>query len=372
MPLAAYLKQYFAQHKKHGSKDRKQITELCYCYCRLGHALPSLPAEERVKVALFLCSNELKQWTALYNEQWQQQHNALLEKRLAFVQSMYPSFNTKDLFPWLSECSKTIDSIAFAISHLVQPRVFLRIRPGHEAVVVNTLQEQQVAFEQPSANCISLPPNSKTAEILAINKTAVVQDYSSQRVGETLQRLQSLEPQTTWKVWDCCAASGGKSILVTDILHPQQLTVSDVRASIIHNLQQRFKEAGISRYHWFVTDLTKEKGFLENRSFNLVVCDVPCSGSGTWGRTPEQLLYFNEEKLQHYVQLQQDIVHNIAPQLQPDTYFLYITCSVFAAENEQMVTVLQQQYQFALLHSEVLKGYSSQADTMFVALFKTA
>lgn len=36
LPLAHYLRQYFAANKKHGSKDRKNISHLCYCWYRLG------------------------------------------------------------------------------------------------------------------------------------------------------------------------------------------------------------------------------------------------------------------------------------------------------------------------------------------------
>ena len=52
MPLRHYLQQYFSQHKKHGSKDRKQIAHLCYSYYRLGYALKELPVEERLKAAI--------------------------------------------------------------------------------------------------------------------------------------------------------------------------------------------------------------------------------------------------------------------------------------------------------------------------------
>ena len=58
-------------------------------------------------------------------------------------------------------------------------------------------------------------------------------------------------------VWDCCAASGGKSILLTDILKQKiELTVSDIRETILKNLHQRFKSAGIINYESFVTDLS--------------------------------------------------------------------------------------------------------------------
>jgi len=38
-PFASFIKKYFAVHKKFGSRDRKQISHLCYCYFRLGNAM---------------------------------------------------------------------------------------------------------------------------------------------------------------------------------------------------------------------------------------------------------------------------------------------------------------------------------------------
>ncbi|WP_116846638.1 RsmB/NOP family class I SAM-dependent RNA methyltransferase [Deminuibacter soli] len=368
LPLAAFLKQYFSAHKKHGSKDRKYISELCYCYYRLGHALLHLPVEERMKIALYLCSNELQSWEALFEETWLQQHTPLLSQRISFVQQQYPALQAGTIFPWLTHCSETIDTTAFAYSHLVQPKVFLRIRPGYEQKVPDALAQQNIPFEQADKYCIALQPNTSISTLLDVNKAAVVQDYSSQKVGGLLQQVKVLSPGTQWRIWDCCAASGGKSILANDLLKPASLTVSDVRESIIRNLQQRFKEAGITRYDWFTADLTKQQKLLQNRDVNLVICDAPCSGSGTWGRTPEQLFYFTNEQLQHYASLQQQIVNNIVPQIKAGTYFLYITCSVFREENETMVQLLQQKHAMKILQTEVLKGYALQADSMFAAL----
>lgn len=370
LPLAAYLKQYFAQHKKHGSKDRKRISELCYCYYRLGHALPELPPEEKIKLALFICSNDIKHWEALYNEHWLQQHTGSLEHRIAFAQSIYPTFTVNSIFPFTNHYSETIDATAFAASHLVQPRAFIRIRHGYEKKVEHELTRQELAFEKIGSHCIALPPGTKIEKLLSLNKEAVVQDYSSQRVGELLMEAQqhAAAGSDPWQIWDCCAASGGKAILAYDILKPAQLVVSDVRTSIIHNLRRRFGEAGIEQYEAFVTDAAKDKQLMQTHSFNLVICDVPCSGSGTWGRTPEQLYFFTELKLAAYNHLQRSILRNVALQMKTGTYLLYITCSVFKEENEEMVEMLQQQFAFKLIRQELLKGYDKQADTMFAAL----
>src|SRR5690606_28673070 len=168
------------------------------------------------------------------------------------------------------------------------------------------------------------------------------------------------------KVWDCCAASGGKSILAKDILSDIELTVSDLRPSIISNLRRRFEEAGIKRYKSFVTDATKAR---PDHLFDLIIADVPCSGSGTWARTPEQLLFYSEDKIGDYAALQRAILSNVIKYLKPGGYLLYITCSVFRQENEDQVHYLQEQGVQAI-QQQVFKGYEIKADTMFGALLR--
>ncbi len=58
LPFAAWIKQFFKAHKKYGSKDRREITHLCYSYFRLGNAFETEPAEERMLLGVFLSSSE--------------------------------------------------------------------------------------------------------------------------------------------------------------------------------------------------------------------------------------------------------------------------------------------------------------------------
>lgn len=373
LPLQHYLKQFFAADKKYGSKDRRFISHLCYCYFRTGHALQQLPAEERIKVSLYLCSEQLEGWNDLFTQAWQQAHTPQLTQRIQFVIQQGIPFEAAAVFPWLQQCSSDIDTTAFAHSHLLQPHVFLRVRPGMQKRVLQKLQQQQVVFTQPQPDCIALPPASKADQFLQLNSEAVVQDLSSQRVGDVLLQADNKRIRT---VWDCCAASGGKSILVKDLLSDIQLTVSDVRASIIHNLKQRFVEAGIRSYQSFVADLTDKealkRGPVPGKGFDLIVCDAPCSGSGTWGRTPEQLAFFTTAEIDRYATLQRKIVTTAVNALAPGGFLLYITCSVFAAENEQQAAYIQNQLQLKPVAATLLKGYHEKADTMYAALFTKA
>jgi 16S rRNA (cytosine967-C5)-methyltransferase len=150
-----------------------------------------------------------------------------------------------------------------------------------------------------------------------------------------------------------------------------KLTVSDNRESIIQNLKKRFIRAGIKDYTWFVEDLTLDnKVTPPGAPFSLVVADVPCTGSGTWGRTPEQLYFFDETKIEYYTSLQRRIISNVIKQVEPGGYFLYITCSVFSNENEKMAEYIIEQNKFELVSIKMLKGYENKADTLFAALFQ--
>jgi 16S rRNA (cytosine967-C5)-methyltransferase len=214
-----------------------------------------------------------------------------------------------------------------------------------------------------------LPNASKIDTILDIDREVVVQDYSSQRIAEFLQfKIQNSKLKTT--LWDCCAASGGKSILASDTLKNIQLTVSDVRPAILRNLEERFERAGIKNYESAVADLTNPAFTIHHSPFNIILCDTPCSGSGTWGRTPEQLYFFTGEKISEYAVLQKKIIKNIIPEIADNGYLLYITCSVFRKENEEMVSFIQQNSALELVKMELLKGYDKKADSMFAALFR--
>ena len=80
--------------------------------------------------------------------------------------------------------------------------------------------------------------------------------------------------------------------------------------------------------------------------------------------------FFNSKKIEEYASLQKKIVTNIAPYIRANGYLLYITCSVFKKENEEIISFVQENLQMELVEISVLKGYDVKADTMFAALLK--
>jgi 16S rRNA (cytosine967-C5)-methyltransferase len=377
-PLAYFLKFFFSHHKKYGSRDRKQIAHLCYCYFRLGKSLLQVPVEERILIGLFLCSTEPNEILQQLKPEWNKQVDLPADKKLLIIPARLRqsggnySLLIEDVFPWKEKLSETIDQEKFGESFFVQPDLFLRLRPGNENSVKEKLLQAGINFKEFSPACLALPNTSKIENIIELDKEAVVQDYNSQQIGEYLKLAispPSHREQLTINAWDCCAASGGKSLLLYDLTPHVDLTVSDIRESILINLKKRFAKAGIKNYRSFIADLTNDSR-LPTPDYDLIICDAPCTGSGTWGRTPEQLYFFDDKKIEEYSSLQKKIVSDIIPYLKKNGFLIYITCSVFKKENEEIAEFIKTEFHLQLVKMEWLMGYDRRADTMFVALFK--
>ena len=82
------------------------------------------------------------------------------------------------------------------------------------------------------------------------------------------------------------------------------------------------------------------------------------------------LSFFDKEKLEKYVQLQKRISSNALKNLSINGYFLYITCSVFADENEEVIDFILQEKKLEVVKSSYILGFENKADSMFAALLK--
>lgn len=366
-PLAAFLKKFFAAEKKYGSGDRKSIAALCYAYYRLGKINMDVTKEERIITAVFLCNEQPLAFLEALRLEWNANVHLPLPEKWAMCEM---NGDLTQIFPWKKELSDGIDAPAFNLSFLQQPDLFLRVRRGREQVVKEKLDASGMPYRWIGSNTIALPNSSKIDPVIRLNREAVVQDLNSQLVLDPL--LQHAAFPVSVSAWDCCAASGGKSILLLDkLIRKIDLTVSDIRESTLVNLSERFAEAGIGKYRSFVADLISPDLILPKEAYDLIICDAPCTGSGTWSRTPEQLYFFDPATAVDLAALQKRIAGNVIPSLKKGGFFVYITCSVFRAENEDVVSAIRENHRsLELLDSRILAGYEQKADSMFTAVFR--
>lgn len=355
LPLHHYLKTFFKAHPHMGSRDRKRVQQLVYHFFRLGNWEQKLPLKERILLGTFLCEQGPDELLTFFKPEWNVA--ASFEDKLAALGLQW------SVFPFAKHLSAGIDAEQFTRSFLQQPKLFLRARPGKLAAILRLLEGNYI-YEQIGANTIALPNGTKTELIIPDKSWYEVQDLSSQETGLRFQ------PKAGEHWWDCCAASGGKSILLHDLQPAIHLFASDVRASILENLRKRFAEAGLKNYSSKVLDLTSPalRASMPRTQFSGIILDAPCSGSGTWGRTPESITFFKEAQISEYAALQKQIARNVAPFLAPGGTLVYITCSVFREENEEAVAFLEQACGLKIEESGIVSGYQRNADTMFVAV----
>ncbi|TNE80375.1 MAG: hypothetical protein EP332_07950 [Bacteroidetes bacterium] len=371
-PVSLHLKAWAKQHKEAGSKDRRELQAMVYAWFRLGHLGADKPKDQRLAAALFLFQDGLEHYTedlftlellpkslhSLATAEWSARFEALLAAW---------DLNTADYFPYLGELSDAFSADYFIRQMSQAPHFWFRSRRKRSDELEQVLNSKKVEFirkEQFFAfhrgfNLISVLPKKQAIY-------GEVQDYASGRTVELL-KLEGKE-----KVWDVCAASGGKSLAILDRYPNLRLMCSDVRPAILRNLEARIKETGLPVPEHKATDIANKPTwpFTEHIApVDVLVCDVPCSGSGTWSRNPERISLFSEAELDALVPLQAAIVKNAAQFLRKGGQFLYITCSVFKKENEDQVQALLEQG-FELVESGYLGGPDEGADTLYRALLR--
>jgi 16S rRNA (cytosine967-C5)-methyltransferase len=364
-PFSIYCKQQFAADPRMGSTDRKLIRHYCYSYQRMGQAFSELSMENKLLAAVYLLSPSPDPLIAALRPDWLTMSGTTLQDRIA---SLPISFSWNDIFAHDIALSASLQKEEWIQSHFTQPDLFIRLRPHRAAHVLQQLLHAKLPYNTIDPTCLSFSAATSLASLATINSDYVIQDYSSQQIGQLLSLLPTDQVK---KVWDCCAASGGKSILAVDTLPGIQLTVSDVRHSILTQLKNRFRQAAIKGYQSFELNLEKENDAVPSHFlFDLVIADVPCSGSGTWSRTPEQLSQFSIDQLDFYCTKQKRILANLPKTIRKGGYLLYSTCSVFNLENEKQVEAFASTHQFTIVKMQLFKGIAHKADSLFGALLQ--
>lgn len=358
-PLARFLTAYYKQNKQMGSNDRRVASRLLYNYFRLGASLEHLPLTTRLAIAEFLCTEE-SSIVSFLEPELQSRISDPVDEKLAYLKAAY-EFDLELVFPQVKEISDKVAIDRFLKSHFTQPNLFIRIHAGKEKAVKEALRSEGISFAEISPSTLSFQNGTQLDRISSIKGKYEVQDLSSQKT------VDFFKPQANEHWWDACSGSGGKSIILKQTQPSLNLLVSDIRESILRNLDERFDKAGISGFQRKLIDLRKDAtAILGEEQFDGVIVDVPCSGSGTWGRTPEMLRSFTADRLPAFSKLQREILENVIKHVKPGKPLIYITCSVYKQENEGQVDFLQTRG-FSLETMTYLEGADQGADTLFAA-----
>lgn len=148
-----------------------------------------------------------------------------------------------------------------------------------------------------------------------------LQDAASQAVVDALP----LQPGLS--VLDYCAGGGGKALAMAARLGGGRVDAHDAAPRRMADLPARADRAGAD-----IRIVQKPRG-----PYDLVFCDVPCSGSGAWRRAPEGKWRLTQTRLSELCTIQAEILDQAARLVAPGGYLAYATCSVLAEENAEQV-----------------------------------
>ncbi|MBV8616755.1 MAG: RsmB/NOP family class I SAM-dependent RNA methyltransferase [Acetobacteraceae bacterium] len=160
-----------------------------------------------------------------------------------------------------------------------------------------------------------------------------IQDEGSQLVAVLADARPGM------RVSDLCAGAGGKTLALAMAMNNRgHLLACDVSAPRLDGAIRRLRRAGVSNVerHLFAAGdkLVKRRA----GSFDRVLVDAPCSGTGTWRRNPDARLRLTERDLQELRAKQDGVLATGAKLVRPGGKLIYATCSLLSEENEQPVS----------------------------------
>ncbi len=175
-----------------------------------------------------------------------------------------------------------------------------------------------------------------------------VQDAGAQFAAPLLMQNAASVPDV--RVLDACAAPGGKLFHLLERCPRARVTGLELRAERLARLGQERQRLG----HEAVTLVLGDAERLEwwnGESFTHVLVDAPCSGTGTLRRHPDIKVLRRADDVRAFAELQSRLLANLWQVLEPGGTLLYCTCSILAAENDDVIAGFLRSRHDAVLHT---------------------
>lgn len=325
IPADNIINAYVRERKYIGSKDRRFITETVWKIIRNRRKLVfDAGSNEPRRVLLtylqdedfdLLCggeyglaplSKEEKEWLKRRNEE------------------VYPAAVEAECPDWLFDKVKDIH----LLKALNEPAsADLRLNKGSRARVIEQLQGEGLYFVPTPYSPIGI----RSAERVNLNNCVAykegvieVQDEASQLVAI----LADVRPEH--KIIDYCCGAGGKSLTMAFLMNRQgKIQIHDINRSRLEAVKERAVRLDVKNL-----EIIEEVG---DRDYDRFVVDAPCSGTGTWRRSPDAKYRLTPETLKELNKTQAELLEKAFNHIRRGGRVVYITCSILRDENEDII-----------------------------------
>lgn len=218
----------------------------------------------------------------------------------------------------------------------ISPDVTIRINTTqtNQTALQEMLEKEQISVQK-GVLCENALHLTKTADLTKSmsfqNGLFHVQDESSQLAAA------ALAPKSGQKILDICAAPGGKSFTIAQMMENKgEVVARDIYAHKVDLIAEGAKRLGLSIVHTEVHDATV---FVEKdkEAFDAVLADVPCSCLGLLRKKPDIRLKKDGSEIDNLIPIQRKILEQAAMYVKTGGVLLYSTCTLSKKENEKNV-----------------------------------
>ncbi len=217
-------------------------------------------------------------------------------------------------------------------------------------------------FEKTDLDNVYKLPTFSTNDKLFKNGYYYIQDISA------ANSIYLANPKENERILDLCSAPGGKSFTAYLLSNGKaDITSCDVYAQRLFLVRETADKLGF-KINTVINDATKFNRNLGE--YDLVICDVPCTGFGVIRRKPE-IKYKNQSEIESIKELQINIVNNAVKYVKSGGRLLYSTCTINKKENEDIVNyILKNNSDFYLDIQKTMLPNEKNGDGFYAAVIK--
>lgn len=349
-PADRVLAQFFKNRRELGSRDRRFLTECFFSTFRwLGWTRPlGLNLLETAALSVHLDQTEIHPALMIPGRNWQPLGGKTLEEKLAALRDWFPEFQTLEksdlIFPDLGkkedEADQPLPMFGKSVSlpggceekfyETLQQRPPTWIRLRNDAFKRMLMDAEIPYASHPQLDGAVSIPAGRSLGTLGHGGQFEVQDIASQAVGA----IAAPEKGSDW--WDACAGAGGKALQLADLIGKEgKVFATDVRDEALRELKKRARTDGIPNIRMQPHDLAKEAPF--TKEWDGVLVDAPCSGWGTWSRSPDARWRSDPRDPAQKRNLQLRLLKNAAQCVKSGGVLIYAVCTFTTEETTEVL-----------------------------------
>lgn len=327
--LPARLQQLLAREKRFGSRDRRLYRELLYTALRhlpwVDARLATASPDDAIRATAWLAADTAAthSFRAHWTAGWPDAPTTVAEK------ARHLAADPEALVPdWLAEhCPAACSPPAFDALHTRAP-LWVRLQTDDPAPVLAEFAARGWTV-RPS------PTLASALEVLAEADLTTTDAYARglieiQDLGSQLL-LGQINPPPSGHWLDACAGAGGKTLQLARLIGTNgRVDAHDIRASALDELGARAARARIANIRILSATPTG--------SYDGVLIDAPCSGTGTWRRAPHLKWCTTPQSIAESATLQRELLNRYAARVRPGGLLVYATCSLSHYENDDVVS----------------------------------